>query len=743
LQVRLAGTDHFVARDEGLPQASSMALGMDRRGNVLCATNSGLAIRAGDHWRVIGQQQGLPQDPVYSFLQDREGSMWVGGGSGLARWMGYGQWEHWTQIQGLGNEAVWAVHRDAFGAVWVGTDRGLYRMIPGQAGWQVWTTRQNLAADKILALASGTDSALWAGSFPSGVSRVDARSGAVRRYGPESGLPRDPAIRLVSDRQGRLWVATFRGLFLGIKSSAGMRFAEQVPPHGDNTPYWRGLLEDRQGRIWVSAAQTLARWDNGQWTDFSGQEGLKSPCANKIAEGRDGSIWLGYCRPLGLTRLDFSTGRTKVDHFDRQNGLHSNRVTSLATDTRGWIWAGTANGFDVFDGARWRHLGEADGMLVGGVNEQAFFADPDGSVWMGTKGISHFQPGSDFWSQVPPRVTITSTTYSAANRSFDASFSALTFLNEKEVRFRYRLAGLETNWIETDQRQALYHGLEPGNYTFEVMARSAQGVWNPRPERVSFRAPPAWWQTRWFHALLAAGILLAIWVAMLLIHRWRVARVRAEFGRIMEERTRIARELHDTILQEVTGVSMLLGPFERQAADPELRQKLGFALSRLERTIVETRRAVWELRPSALERQRLSDALQEAGANLTAGSEIAFEFQLVGTPIACSPELEGELLRIGQETIQNAVKHSHASLIRMRLECARDVVQLFAEDDGIGFGDEAAGLDGWGLTGIRERVERLGGEMTICRAGVRGTRISVQVPTGTIGRHSAGLETGE
>jgi len=187
---------------------------------------------------------------------------------------------------------------------------------------------------------------------------------------------------------------------------------------------------------------------------------------------------------------------------------------------------------------------------------------------------------------------------------------------------------------------------------------------------------------------------------------------------------------------------MLLGPFERQAADPELREKLGFALSRLDRTIVETRRAVWELRPSALERQRLPEALQEAGANLTAGSEIAFEFQLVGTPVACSPELEGELLRIGQEAIQNAVKHSRASLIRIRLECARDVVQLFAEDDGIGFGDEAAGQGGWGLTGIRERVERLGGEMTIDRAGVRGTRISVQVPTGTIGRHSAELGIG-
>jgi len=294
----------------------------------------------------------------------------------------------------------------------------------------------------------------------------------------------------------------------------------------------------------------------------------------------------------------------------------------------------------------------------------------------------------------------------------------LTFLNEKEVRFRYRLAGLETNWIETDQRQALYHGLEPGNYTFEVMARSAQGVWSPLPERASFRAPPAWWQTRWFRALLAASILLAIWGAMLVIHRWRVARVRAEFGRIMEERTRIARELHDTVLQEVTGVSMLLGPFERQTADPELREKLGFALSRLDRTIVETRRAVWELRPSALERQQLPDALQEVGANLTAGSQIAFEFQLVGTPVGCSSELEGELLRIGQETIQNAVKHSRASLIRIRLECARDVVQLFAEDDGIGFGDEAAGQGGWGLSGIRERVERLGGEMTIDRARV-------------------------
>ena len=743
LLVRPAGSEEFVARDQGLPQASGRALGLDRQGNLISATSSGLAIRTGDQWRIIGQPQGLPQDVTYSVLQDREGSMWVGGSLGLARWLGYGQWEHWTQVQGLGNEVVWAIHRDAAGAVWVGTDGGLYRMSPGKPGWQAWTTRQNLAGDKVLSLASGADGALWAGSFPSGVSRIDPRSGAVRRYGPESGLPKDPVPKLLADRQGRLWVATSRGLFLGKETGAGMRFEELVPPHGDHTASWWGLLEDRQGRIWVSARQTLARWDNGQWTDFSGIGGLKSPCANTIAEGRDGSIWLGYCRPLGLARLDFSSGHTKIDHFDRQNGLRSSRVQSLGTDPQGWIWVGTSNGLHVFDGSRWRHLGEADGMLLSGVNAQAFFADPDGSVWMGTfKGISHFQPSDQSWPETPPPMTLTSAVYNVANRSFDTAFSALTFLNEKEVRFRYRLSGLETNWIETDQRQAMYHGLPPGNYTFEAMARSAQGVWSTQAARMSFRAPPAWWQTWWFRALAAAGILLAIWGAMLLVHQRRLARVRAELGRIMEERTRIARELHDTVLQEVTGVSMLLGPFERQAADPELREKLGFALSRLDRTIVETRRAVWALRPEALDRRRFPEALAEAGANLTAGSGIAFEFHMEGTPVPCSPELEGELLRIGQETIQNAVKHSQASLIRMRLEYAPDAVLLIAEDNGIGFGDGAAGQGRWGLTGIRERVERLGGEMTIESVAGKGTRVRVQVPGETTGRHSAGLEAG-
>jgi len=223
-------------------------------------------------------------------------------------------------------------------------------------------------------------------------------------------------------------------------------------------------------------------------------------------------------------------------------------------DTEGWTWISGTDGLNAFDGHTWRHYGMAQGMLWNDCASRALYADQDGSIWVGTsRGLSHFTPATRHKPKVPPPVLLTSMQFGARHvqwasaievpyqdRSFQAEFAGLTYLNEADVRFRYRLIGLEEGWIQTAEHAVRYPALPPGDYRFEVLARSAEGVWSAAPAAVSFQILPPWWATWWSRALGAVLLLLLVvavwqWRMHLLLETQRV------LERAVDERT---RELH-------------------------------------------------------------------------------------------------------------------------------------------------------------------------------------------------------
>jgi signal transduction histidine kinase len=300
----------------------------------------------------------------------------------------------------------------------------------------------------------------------------------------------------------------------------------------------------------------------------------------------------------------------------------------------------------------------------------------------------------------------------------------------EKVRFKYKLDGFDNDWIDSGTRRiAYYTNLRPGAYKFHVIASNNDGVWNETGATFGLYLRPYFYQTYWFYAVLVLGLGILSW----LVFRLRMRRMRAQFGAVLAERTRIAREIHDNLAQEMSGISVQLEvvsrtmPPEAEAA----RTHLDRARQQVRHGIAEARRYVWDLRSQALEKSDLPTALSETARRLTNETAIEPQVEVNGTFRPLARLVEDNLLSIGQEAINNAVKHAHAQRIFVSLVFGARRVQLSIRDDGHGFDDQATGngrAGHFGLVGMRERAEQIGGSLSIHSTEGSGTEVVADVP---------------
>ena len=550
------GDARFLARDGDLPPSSNTGLGLteDRRGRLLVSTDRGLARRIDGRWEMSGLAQGLQSEAVTSILEDREGSVWLGlWGSGLAQLPGPDEWTNWTAADGLGNDTVRAVRRDPSGTVWLGTGHGLVRLQDHKPP-QILTTRNGLGGDQVNSLVIAPDGAVWAACSPGGVSRIDPTGARIRTYAKAAGLQDDHTIALHLDLENRLWASTTEGLFRINSLEPNLRFERQLPPGAGPQTMFSRFLTDREGRVWATSAQGLFRFDSGNWVRFTTADGLKADSVSHIAETNDGAIWVGYGEPLGVSRLVFGPVGVEVSHFTNRDGLPSDSVLFLGLDAGRRLWIGTDNGIAVRAPTGWTVYNHEDGLVWDECAAGSFFAEPDGTVWIGTlKGLSRYRPSDRDAGTLAPPVVVTAVRFGERSgnptvhsevplrdRDFLVTFAALSFLRQKSIAFRYRLQGLDDRWIETVQREARYPSLRSGSYRFQVAARHDNGPWSPVPAAVSFRIVPPWWATWWFLSLAwGAGTLL-----IGLLVRSGVSRIRDQRRRLENAVRERTGELH-------------------------------------------------------------------------------------------------------------------------------------------------------------------------------------------------------
>lgn len=543
------GERRFILRDFPLAVSDGITfpLAEDSSGQLLAGLNSAIARYTGDHWIILSERNGFGEGIVTSILADKEGSVWFGfSGHGLRKWLGYPEWEHFTKSQGIASDEIWAVLRDSRGRLWVGEEQGLDILNPGQNEFRAWG-QPGIDPQTARSLAESKDGFVWAATAAGHLLQIDEGS----LHATQINL--DAIARILVDSRDRIWLATATGLFEADPGRKRSFHLVQDPLLRRQN--FADIAEGSEGRIWAISDHALFRLDGSGWTliDVSAAH-LGSHLAD-VSVDREGKVWIDGIGN-GAARLRVSGD--KVASLDRPH-LASNEVVFIGTDHRGWIWIGEDHGLEVFDGRVWQRYTLDNGLIWNDCDAKAFWVDTDGSVWVGTSGgLSHFSPAPQVPLAPPPMPFIASAEFGSRNllsgladvpwaaNSLTIGLGSLSFRNEKAIRFRYRLLGLEPEWVETADRAIRYPRLSPRPYRFEAVAVNSDNGKASPVKSFAFNIEPPWWATKTF-ILLSIGFVLLLAVG---VGRWRVKILmlrHRELERLVAERT---EQLDRKLLQE-------------------------------------------------------------------------------------------------------------------------------------------------------------------------------------------------
>lgn len=742
--MRIAGDAVRVYRAaDGLPNARLSRVIEDRDGNVWIGSGAGLVRLRDDRFVVYTTADGLPDDSVTEVLEDREGSLWVGTRSGgLAQFSDRTLSTKDVPAEVLGSR-VDSVIEAGDGAMWFATQRGAVRQTAAQI--QTLTTEEGLPGNSVNAILPGRAGDVWIGTAR-GLARWKA--GRLDVPVPKAGN----VTTLYLDQTGGLWV--------GIDSSAKLH---HVAPDGqvetftdqDGLPAGRvlGAGEDDRGALWITSAGGLARRDGRRFVRVDSADGLRFGDLRSIHRDGQGTLWFASA---GRGLLRRRAGRFAA--VTSTAGLPSDHLFWLVSDDLGFLWVGTATGVfrvaktafdDVVTGRKPRLdavtfevSDRRQGVSGFRIRQPGAWKARDGRVWFATdEGALSIDPTRARANPLPPPVWIEEATVDGrtaragdANRfppgpgTLEFHYAGVTLLEAHKARHRYLLEGFDRRWTEAGPRRAAYYtNIPAGDYRFRVQASNADGVWNETGATVAFVLAPHFYRTPWFYAACALALVgLAFW-----LHRARVLILRGQYLAVFAERSRVARELHDTLLQGMSAVNMHLHavrtqlPSEAEAA----RKQLGSVQDLVTQSLEDARQFVWNLREQDTGTGDLGVALARLARRLCEGQAVTCEVEVVGVVRHLSHDVQNELFRITQEALVNALRHANARRIDVRLCYEADGVKLAVTDDGRGFdpGTAEGGQAGhFGLVGLRERAARIGAALSITSAPGRGTTIEVK-----------------
>jgi signal transduction histidine kinase/ligand-binding sensor domain-containing protein len=694
--------------------------------------------------------------------------------------------------QGLTSTVIRALFADRDGNVWIGTGAGLERF-RRTLFTPVKLPRRPLPA----ALAPAGGGAVYAATFDGELMKVDAGGPVdVPKVGPH-------LFALYREKDGTLWAGANPGLW---HSDAAGRFAPAPAPDLTPDQVVGALARDGAGTLWLGAfgAKSTFRFDDGRWRAVGAADGFTHPgSATAMTVDERGRVWQAYGKSVqivdaGKARdLDTAPGIGEVDglytrghhvwlggtegiavhdgrmltRIDRRDGIPMGGVGGIVERANGDVWVRQAREVLLIRAAALRDVGTKpvvavdverfdllDGLpgssnlphpnLVEADDGRLWFADDAGLSWVDPADVRR-EPraapvrllalsadGQDYALDKPARLA-------PLNRRTELRYTAIDLSQPERLRFRYRLDGLDSDWHDAGHaRMAQFNSLAPGDYVFRVQASDESGAWRDEGAALAFAVAPAWFQTAWFRtfAVLLAGTLL--WA----LHRWRARQLtRQALGREEAreiERRRIARELHDTLLQGTQGLVLNLQVVAGELpADDGRRLRLQRLLDGADALIAEARDRVYSLRQADAGARDPLAGLAAFGHELAAGTGIAFELRRHAEPAPLPEDVGREVLLVVREALGNAFRHAGAG--RVALDFAvRDGRQVFTvSDDGTGIAAAtlANGRPGhFGLVGMRERAQRLGAELELQSDAERGTRVSLAVPVPADSEEGAG-----
>jgi signal transduction histidine kinase len=730
---------------------------------------------------------------VYDMMFDRDGSLWVASvGKGLFRIRG-DVVEHYGQTEGLSSDAVGALFEDREGIVWAATTNGVDSFRDPRI--VTFTASEGLGNDEVTGVLATHDGTIWIANSGSLDRIVNGRVSSIR---PRHGLPGHQVASMIEDRAGNMWVGVDDGLYL-LKDGRFRRLP--APTHkplglavgmtedvdgnvwaecagnprklvrirdfqvveeftSSQVPPGHTLAPDPQGGIWIGTLKgDLALFRHGVVEKFP-LNPKGNPVSHQIIAKTDGSVLAASDDGLVGLRQD------KVQRMTKKNGLPCDSVISFIEDAakRWWLYTGCGvvelpdselqrwwanpeavvqtHVYDVLDGAR----------PQGGPSFNSAAYTSDGRVWFASGFVLQMMDPSRFSLKALPAETYIESVIvdrkefaatvdlklSPHPRDLQIDYTSPTFLIPQKVHFRYRLDGYDHDWHDAGtRRQAFYTDLPPGKYTFRVVASDGDGLWDDTPAKLDFSVTPAYYQTNWFRALCAAFFLALLWAT----YQWRVRQLQHQFDMTLEarvgERTRIARDLHDTLLQSAHGVLLRFQTVSQLLPDRpvEAKEKLDNAIDQTADFITEARDEVQGLRDSTVQSNDLALAISTLGQELgtdSANHRPAFRVAVEGEAQNLHPILRDEIYKIATEALRNAFRHSQARQIEVEIRYDDEQFRLRVRDDGKGIDPailSSQRSEGhFGLPGMRERATLVGGKLVVWSEVDAGTEVELRVP---------------
>jgi signal transduction histidine kinase/ligand-binding sensor domain-containing protein len=695
----------------------------DREGGLWIGTDGhGLYRLRSSTIRVSSTEQGLADKNIYTILQTHDGAIWIGTWSGgLSRFQG-GKFTTYTTAQGLASDRIFSLGEDSEGVLWVSVSGGLYRMKNNR--FEKFSVPVLNSGDQtIRAIYADAQGVMWFGTNQ-GLLRFD--HGTWRVLNTADGLAGDDVRVIIPAKDGGLWIGGYGGL---ARFKDG-RLQAWTKENGLPANTVRSLYEDVEGVLWIGTYDGgLGRYTNGRFTRFTTSEGLFNDGVFQILEDSRSNLWMSSNR--GIYRVDkrqltdFAAGKIRAINsiaYGRQDGLKN-------IECNGGLWPA---GMRAQDGSLW--FPTQDGAAVIDSENLPQAPNPPAAI-IESYLIDHAPGGAERPVRIAP-----------GHGNLEIQYTAPSLVNSENILFRYQLSGLDSKWVAAGTRRTAYYPhLPPGSYTFRVSAAHSDGVWSDIAASLPIVVVPAFYQTWWFDALLVAaaiGVMSFGW-------QYRIRQLQDEAlaqhnftRRLIEsqenERKRIASELHDSLGQRLVIIKnralMLLQP---RAGAPSLgngqREQLEEISSQTSEAVREVREITYDLRPYRLDRLGLTATLQAMIEAASAGSSTLFSCEIDEVDDVLDKQDEISLYRIIQECVNNVLKHSQAAEAFVRVRRTEKGMELTVRDNGCGFLPKAAKNDplgGFGLTGIAERAQLLGGKASIHSAPGHGTTVTIEVHSG-------------
>jgi len=746
--LRLAGGQITL---DGVPlalrAAQILAMVRDRDGNVWLGTPRGPVRISRSGGYSEARPDAADSGPVSALFEDREGSLWIGCATGIARYRD----QVFLTIPTAGASGnSGPVYTGAAGRTWFGPSSGGLFWMTGKERHAV--TQAGLNAEVVYAI-SGGGGEIWVGRQHAGLTRLRGEGGAleVRTFTAAEGLAPGSVTAVHRNRDGTVWAGTLNG---GVSRVRNGQVKTYTTADGLASNAVYAIEEGADGTTWFATANGLSVFAQDRWRTLASNAGVPPVRINCLAEDAAGVLWIGTDAGLAFLR----SGRVHTPR-DLAEPL-TDEILGMADDGRGFLWVATAkhvlrvprsrlleehvSAGDLREFGSWDGIPAAEGVR----RDRSVMRDDSGRIWFSLRsGISVVEPQRLDAHSVPALVHLQSVLADgvavpgealfripAGRRRIRLAYLAVSLSVPDRVRYRYRLDGFDADWTEpAAAHETLYTNLNPGPYTFRVIASNSDGVWNSTEAAIRLEVAPEVWQTLWFRSTVVLACLLAAVAAYRIRLHSLTRQLHIRFEERLDERTRIAQELHDTLLQGLIATSMHLSvTIDRLGPDSPARPQFARVLAMLQQVVNESRNALRGLRSSS-RADDLESALSRIQQEFAVPASTAVRIVVEGARRPLNPLIRDAVYRIGREALANAFRHAQAAAVEVELHYDVREFRLVVHDTGIGIDEQTlqTGREGhWGLIGMRELSEKIGAQLKVRSRPSAGTEVELRIPAG-------------